>query len=81
MSKIIVSKDGPYLVTGRIPLGIQIIEPNDEGDSWSWQKGSVFEMKSAYKLCRCGHSKNKPFCDESQKKINFNDRQTSARRK
>jgi CDGSH-type Zn-finger protein len=24
-----------------------------------------------FALCRCGHSKNKPFCDSSHKEINF----------
>jgi CDGSH-type Zn-finger protein len=24
-----------------------------------------------FALCRCGHSKNKPFCDASHKEINF----------
>jgi len=27
--KIVVSKDGPYVVSGEIPLTMEIIEPND----------------------------------------------------
>ena len=46
---ITVSKDGPYRVTGRVDLKT---EPWAEGAS-----------KEHYALCRCGGSKNKPFCD------------------
>ena len=81
MSKIIVSKDGPYLVTGGIPLAIQTILPNDEGDSWSWQKGRTLDTKPAYKLCRCGHSKTKPFCDDTHKQIHFDGTETATREK
>jgi CDGSH-type Zn-finger protein len=27
--------------------------------------------RTAISLCRCGHSKNKPFCDSTHKEINF----------
>ena len=46
---ILVSKDGPYFVTGGIDLSA------DE-----WGDGASHEH---YTLCRCGGSKNKPFCD------------------
>jgi CDGSH iron-sulfur domain-containing protein 3 len=29
--------------------------------------GNVIEVKSDFSLCRCGHSKEKPFCDGSHK--------------
>ena len=47
---ITVSRDGPYRVTG----GINLIgaDPRAEGAS-----------TEHYALCRCGGSKNKPFCD------------------
>jgi CDGSH-type Zn-finger protein len=63
--KIIISKDGPYLVSGDIPLTVQIISTNREGQSWEWKKGRSFQVKSDYRLCRCGYSKDMPFCDDS----------------
>ncbi len=36
-------------------------------------KSSRPESKEHYTLCRCGASKNKPFCDNSHKKVNFVD--------
>jgi hypothetical protein len=32
--KIVVSKDGPYIVSGNVPLAVQTITPNREGLSW-----------------------------------------------
>jgi len=78
-SKIIVSKDGPYIVSGGIPLAIQTIIPNQDGDSWDWKQGRSFELSSSYKLCRCGHSKHKPFCDDTHAKIGFDGTETATR--
>ncbi len=46
-----VTKDGPYHVTGGIELVGQ-----------AWGEGA---SRTRYTLCRCGASKNKPFCDGS----------------
>jgi len=56
---IIVSKDGPYRVTGGIEL---------QGAAWG--EGASREH---YALCRCGGSKNKPFCDGTHWYNNFKD--------
>ena len=52
-------KDGPYEVRGGVPLR------------------SPFRMEQAtsqiYTLCRCGASKNKPFCDGSHWRVEFKD--------
>jgi CDGSH-type Zn-finger protein len=54
-----IAKDGPFEVTGGIIL---------EDDS-----GSKPQSEEHYVLCRCGASKNKPFCDGSHKVIEFSD--------
>jgi CDGSH-type Zn-finger protein len=78
--KIVVSKDGPDIVSGSVPLAIQTIKPNREGLSWDWKKGKTFETSEEYNLCRCGRSKNKPFCDNSHTKIRFDGTETATRR-
>jgi CDGSH-type Zn-finger protein len=78
--RIVVSDDGPYVVSGGIPLEIQVIRPNSEGLSWEWEKGRVLETKSEYALCRCGHSNHKPFCDGSHARVHFNGKETASRR-
>ncbi len=60
-----VTKDGPYIVRGTIPLHVEVITPNDTGNSWSYQQGREFATKDGTALCRCGHSRNKPYCDGS----------------
>jgi CDGSH-type Zn-finger protein len=77
--KIIVSKDGPYLVSGGIPLSIQTITPNERGFSWDWTPGKTLTTASKYKLCRCGHSKTKPFCDDTHKTIAFEGEENLSR--
>ncbi|PKR78770.1 iron-binding protein [Halalkalibacillus sediminis] len=36
-------------------------------------EGNEYETKPAFSLCRCGASKNKPFCDGAHKQIEFTD--------
>jgi CDGSH-type Zn-finger protein/truncated hemoglobin YjbI len=59
-----VSKDGPYRITGGIPLvdhnGTDI--PRNHGAS-----------REHYALCRCGHSQNKPFCSGMHWYVQFRD--------
>jgi CDGSH-type Zn-finger protein len=34
-------------------------------------EGNVLETKTDFSLCRCGHSKDKPWCDGSHKEAGF----------
>ncbi len=78
--RILVSKNGPYVVSGGVPLSVATIAANSEGMSWDWKDGPSFETKQEYKLCRCGHSKTKPFCDGTHATERFEGNETATRR-
>lgn len=77
--KIKVSENGPYLVSGGMPLVEQVISTDDEGYSQEWREGSKYPSREKYALCRCGQSKNKPFCSGTHMKVNFNGAETACR--
>lgn len=58
-----VTKNGPYQVT----CGLAI--RNSEGES--------LESGERYRLCRCGQSSNKPFCDGTHNRIDFDGTETA----
>ena len=78
-ARIIVTRNGPYQVGGAVPLSKQIIEPNAEGESWEWREGKRFEVGNGYRLCRCGGSANKPFCDGTHERNGFDGTETADR--
>ena len=75
--KITILKDGPYEVTGGVPLNEMRIVPNERGESAAWMKTREYPLQESYHLCRCGHSKNKPFCDGTHAKIHFDGTETA----
>ena len=54
-----IAQNGPYNIVG----GIEFNDPI----------GSKPESKEHYTLCRCGASKNKPFCTGEHHDIHFED--------
>jgi CDGSH-type Zn-finger protein len=78
--KIRISKNGPYLVSGRIPLANMIIGIDVEGYSYEWRDGKKYPSKDNYALCRCGKSRTKPFCDGTHAQVNFDGTETASRR-
>jgi CDGSH-type Zn-finger protein len=79
--KITVTKNGPYLVTGAVPLAKQTIVTDKEGGSEKWQEGAALPKQESYALCRCGHSHTKPFCDGHHQKVGFDGTETASREK
>src|SRR5579864_5880113 len=76
--EITVTNNGPYLVTGTLPLSEQWIVTNEEGESIDYREGKKYPAQTQYALCRCGHSANKPFCDGSHQKVNFDGTETAS---
>jgi CDGSH-type Zn-finger protein len=69
--RIRIVKDGPYLVSGNVPLATAIVKADDEGTPVKWEIEHPYPDKETYALCRCGQSKNKPFCDGTHVTIGF----------
>lgn len=67
--RIKVIKDGPYIVKGNVALSEKIIEPNGRG--YELKEGCELPQAEEYHLCRCGKSKNPPFCDGSHIESGF----------
>lgn len=74
-----VSENGPYLVSGGLPLGEQAIGIDEQDNAWSWVEGEGREAGERYALCRCGHSSNKPFCDGTHTTVGFDGTETASR--
>lgn len=79
--RIAITKNGPYAVSGSLPLAKEITLPENEQDPDQWQKKEDFPLQENYLLCRCGQSKNKPYCDQTHLKINFDGTETASRKK
>ena len=78
-AKVVISRNGPYLVSGAVPLERQTIVSDAEGASQRWEQGTAFPGQESYALCRCGASASKPFCDGSHKRVRFDGTETASR--
>ena len=77
--RVTVSENGPYMVTGDIPLAKQTITTNAEDGSEAWQEGSAVAHRETHALSRCGASQTKPFSDGSHLKTGFVGTETASR--
>ena len=66
-----VTKNGPYLVIGSVPLFPMTIDCDGKGTPIRWAIGDRLKTTQNYILCRCGRSAMKPFCDGNHLKTNF----------
>ena len=78
-ARIQVTKDGPYLVSGGIPLVKQVLVCDRKGNSIRWKEDDGIPAGESYALCRCGGSKNGPFCDGTHLENHFNGTETASR--
>lgn len=79
--RIKIRPKGSYLVTGNVKLTRRIRISNAQGDRIGWQAGEDYNIdKPVYKLCRCGRSNDKPFCDDTHDEATDWDPQLTADR-
>ncbi len=78
-TKIVIAENGPYLVSGALPLDKQIIEIGSDGNPSRWAQGEKFPAQESRALCRCGGSRDKPFCDGLHAKNGFDGTETASR--
>ena len=76
--KVKVTKDGPYLVSGGVPLADQIVCADDDGRPQGWKEGGSYPSKETYALCRCGRSQRMPYCDGSHVSARFDGTETAV---
>jgi CDGSH-type Zn-finger protein len=75
--KITVRPHGPYMVRGKIPLARKSQVETEYGEPYDWKTEQVLETTETYRLCRCGQSKSKPFCDSSHTLTAFDGGETA----
>ena len=77
--RIKITKEGPFIVTGGLPLTKMFIEVDDEGYPQQWVEGKTFPKSETYALCRCGQSTSKPYCDGTHARVGFKGAETADR--
>ena len=77
--RIKVTKDGPYVVNGGVPLLREGMLIGAEGGPDAWEVWTAMPAPETYALCRCGQSGNKPFCDGSHFVSAFDGTETDRR--
>ncbi len=68
---IIVRLHGSYKVIGNIPLVRKAQVVSELGEPLAWKKVGEIKTGENYHLCRCGQSKEMPFCDRTHREIGF----------
>jgi CDGSH-type Zn-finger protein len=63
--EIRIERDGPYQVTGPLPISRTRTVKTEFGEPVDYAPFERLAADETYRLCRCGKSSNKPFCDDS----------------
>jgi CDGSH-type Zn-finger protein len=71
LKRVEVRPNGPYVVSGYIPLVSKTQVVSEYGEPMTWKIDGELASEESYGLCRCGQSSWKPFCDGTHLSINF----------
>ncbi len=73
-TKITVRRNGPYRVEAALG-SVKLVDA--DGHEWDLS-AKLKDGMTAFSLCRCGASANKPFCDGAHNKIGFQAAETAV---
>lgn len=74
---ITVLENGPYVVVGGVPLNRKSVVLSELHEPLTWRKDATLEADETYRLCRCGQSSHKPFCDNTHARVGFDGTETA----
>lgn len=77
--EIRITKNGPCIVSGNVPLVRLTLVCNSRGDAVGWKEGERYPVQETCALCRCGGSRDKPFCDGTHLNNHFDGTETASR--
>lgn len=80
-SRIKIQKDGSYKVTGNVPLSKQAVVYGEDGVPVGYEMVNEYPLQPEYHLCRCGKSSNKPFCDGTHAKVEFDGTEVAPKKR
>jgi len=69
--RVKVQPNGPYVVSGSVPLRVREPIVSEHGEPLTWRTNDITDRGAAYALCRCGGSSNKPYCDGTHASNDF----------
>ncbi len=76
--RIVVRRNGPYIVEGDVPLCRKSRVMSELGEALTWKNETRYERPSTCALCRCGRSDAKPYCDGSHVRARFDGTETAS---
>lgn len=76
--QIKVAPQGPYLVTGNVPVATKTPIMSEHGEPLAWQTTAGAETGEKFGLCRCGGSSKKPFCDGTHARTEWDGTENTA---
>ncbi|HSM02454.1 MAG TPA: CDGSH iron-sulfur domain-containing protein [Acidimicrobiia bacterium] len=75
--EISITEDGPYVVSADLPIVPKRIVRTERGEAVAWATDPELPHETPVRLCRCGHSNDKPYCDNSHERVGFDGTETA----